>query len=79
ENAREFFRQEDYSIGISYIVNSIGDRFYGTRIGKNQLAAIEEGTSEEDVGLWLFLIVILIVILVVIIEKSSRGGGGPGN
>ncbi|HEM2799237.1 TPM domain-containing protein [Streptococcus suis] len=79
ENAREFFRQEDYSRGISYIVNSIGDRFYGTSIGKNQLAAIEEGTSEEDDGFWLFLIVILIVILFGIIDKSSRGGGGPGN
>ncbi|ADE31750.1 hypothetical protein SSGZ1_1294 [Streptococcus suis GZ1] len=79
ENAREFFRQEDYSRGISYIVNSIGDRFYGTSIGKNQLAAIEEGTSEKDDGFWLFLIVILIAILFGIIDKSSRGGGGPGN
>lgn len=79
ENAREFFRQEDYSGGISYIVNSIGDRFYGTSIGKNQLAAVEEGTSEKDDGFWLFLIVILIAILFGIIDKSSRGGGGPGN
>ncbi|MFX4016722.1 TPM domain-containing protein, partial [Streptococcus suis] len=63
ENAREFFRQEDYSRGISYIVNSLGDRFYGTSIGKNQLAAIEEGTREKDDGFWLFLIVILIAIL----------------
>ncbi len=76
ENAREFFRQEDYSRGISYIVNSIGDRFYGTSIGKNQLVAIEEGTSEEGDGFWLFLVVILIAILFGIIDKSSRGGGG---
>ncbi|MFI3087358.1 TPM domain-containing protein [Streptococcus sp. 2022WUSS037] len=79
ENAREFFRQEDYDGGVTYIVQSIGDRFYGTSLGQEQLAAMEERTSaESDSFVWL-MIVILVIIIFMIIDKSSRGGGGPGN
>ncbi|MFM0899874.1 TPM domain-containing protein [Streptococcus suis] len=79
ENAREFFRQEDYDGGITYIVQSIGDRFYGTSLGLEQLAAMEERTSAESDGFVWFMIVILVIIIFMIIDKSSRGGDGPGN
>ncbi|HEM4403503.1 TPA: TPM domain-containing protein [Streptococcus suis] len=80
ENAREFFRQEDYDGGVTYIVQSIGDRFYGTSMGQEQLAAMEERTSAESDSFVLFLILILIFIIFGIIDKASRGrGGGPGN
>ncbi|HEM3195034.1 TPM domain-containing protein [Streptococcus suis] len=80
ENAREFFRQEDYDGGVTYIVQSIGDRFYGTSLGQEQLAAMEERTSAESDSFVLFLILILIFIIFGIIDKASRGrGGGPGN
>ncbi|HFI0402774.1 TPA: YgcG family protein [Streptococcus suis] len=80
ENAREFFRQEDYDGGVTYIVQSIGDRFYGTSLGQEQLAAMEERTSEESDSFVLFLILILIFMIFGIIDKASRGrGGGPGN
>ena len=48
ENAREFFRQEDYNGGVTYIVQSIGDQFYGTSVGQSQLATLDERTSEEE-------------------------------
>ncbi|HFI0091544.1 TPA: TPM domain-containing protein [Streptococcus suis] len=80
DNAREFFRQEDYDGGVTYIVQSIGDRFYGTSLGQEQLTAMEERTSAESDSFVLFLILILIFIIFGIIEKASRGrGGGPGN
>lgn len=79
ENAREFFRQEDYNGGVTYIVQSIGDQFYGTSVGQSQLATLDERTSEEDQGFFAFLTVVVVIIIFVIIEKSSRGGGGPGN
>lgn len=80
ESAREFFRQEDYDGGVTYIVQSIGDRFYGTSLGQEQLAAMEERTSAESDSFVLFLILILIFIIFGIIDKASRGrGGGPGN
>ncbi|HEP1826017.1 TPA: TPM domain-containing protein [Streptococcus suis] len=80
ENAREFFRQEDYDGGVTYIVQSIGDRFYGTSLGQEQLAAMEERSSAESDSFVLFLILILIFIIFGIIDKASRGrGGGPGN
>ncbi|MDW8750887.1 TPM domain-containing protein [Streptococcus suis] len=80
ESAREFFRQEDYDGGVTYIVQSIGDRFYGTSLGQEQLAAMEERTSAESDSFALFLILILIFIIFGIIDKASRGrGGGPGN
>lgn len=79
ENAREFFRQEDYNGGVTYIVQSIGDQFYGTSVGQRQLATLEERTSEEEEGFFAFLTVVVVIIIFVIIEKSSRGGGGPGN
>ncbi|HFI2691401.1 TPA: TPM domain-containing protein [Streptococcus suis] len=80
ENAREFFRQEDYDGGVTYIIQSIGDRFYGTSLGQEQLAAMEERTSAESDSFVLFLILILIFIIFGIIDKASRGrGGGPGN
>ena len=79
ENAREFFRQEDYNGGVTYIVQSIGDQFYGTSVGQSQLATLEERTSEEKEGFFAFLTVVVVIIIFVIIEKSSRGGGGPGN
>ncbi|HFI0482288.1 TPA: YgcG family protein [Streptococcus suis] len=80
ESAREFFRQEDYDGGVTYIVQSIGDRFYGTSLGQEQLAAMEERTSAESDSFVLFLILILVFIIFGIIDKASRGrGGGPGN
>lgn len=80
ESSREFFRQEDYDGGVTYIVQSIGDRFYGTSLGQEQLAAMEERTSAESDSFVLFLILILIFIIFGIIDKASRGrGGGPGN
>ncbi|MGQ7453671.1 TPM domain-containing protein [Streptococcus suis] len=80
ESAREFFRQEDYDGGVTYIVQSIGDRFYGTSLGQEQLAAMEERASAESDSFVLFLILILIFIIFGIIDKASRGrGGGPGN
>lgn len=79
ENAREFFRQEDYDGGVTYIVQSIGDRFYGTSLGQEQLAAMEERTSSESDSFVWFMIVILVIIIFMIIDKSSRGGGGLGN
>ncbi|HEL1997433.1 TPA: TPM domain-containing protein [Streptococcus suis] len=80
ESSREFFRQEDYDGGVTYIVQSIGDRFYGTSLGQEQLAAMEEKTSAESDSFVLFLILILIFIIFGIIDKASRGrGGGPGN
>lgn len=79
DNARGFFRQEDYDSGLSYIVNSIGDRFYGTSVGQSQLAAMEDESTVENGDFAIFLIIILIIIISVIIDKSSRGGGGPGN
>lgn len=82
DNAREFFRQEDYNTGITYIVNSIGDRFYGTDLGAQQLADFkdEEQGTEED-GLLFFFVIIVVVVILVVIDKSSRGGrgGGPGS
>ena len=79
ENAREFFRQEDYNGGVTNIVQSIGDQFYGTSVGQSQLATLDERTSEEEEGFFAFLTVVVVIIIFVIIEKSSRGGGGPGN
>lgn len=82
DSSREFFRQEDYDAGVTYIVNSIGDRFYGTDLGAQQLASLEnqETYSDDDVGSF-FILIIVLVIIFIIIDKSSRGGrgGGPGS
>ncbi|WP_155969588.1 TPM domain-containing protein [Streptococcus ruminantium] len=79
DNAREFFRQKDYNGGVSYIVQSIGDRFYGTSDAKNQLAALEKHNSSEDDGFSIFLVVIFVAIILLVIDKSGRGGGGTGS
>ncbi|HFU4203491.1 TPA: YgcG family protein [Streptococcus suis] len=78
ENASEFFRQEDYDGGVTYIVQSIGDRFYGTSLGQSQLASLEERTTEEESIIFPFLIIVVVIIIFMTIDKSSRGGGGPG-
>ncbi|WP_155974186.1 TPM domain-containing protein [Streptococcus ruminantium] len=79
DNAREFFRQKDYNGGVSYIVQSIGDRFYGTSDAKNQLAALEKHNSSEGDGFSIFLVVIFVAIILLVIDKSGRGGGGTGS
>lgn len=79
DNAREFFRQKDYNGGVSYIVQSIGDQFYGTSVGKNQLAALEKHNSSEGDGFSIFLVVIFVAIILFVIDKSGRGGGGTGS
>ncbi len=57
ESARPFFRAEEYSAGVLYLVNAIGDAFYGT----DQAAAILKNADlpKEKIGFSQFLLMIV--------------------
>lgn len=79
ENSREFFRAGDYNSGVLYIVEAIGDRFYGTSLGQNKLSQFhqeEEGAEEEES---IFPFVYGLVVLVVLLSLLSKGRKGPGS
>ncbi|MGT2711259.1 TPM domain-containing protein [Streptococcus oriscaviae] len=77
ESSRTFFREEDYNSGVLYIVDAIGDEFYGTDRAQARLDQFEEETSEEGED-YLFLAVIIVIILLVT-NKGKGGRGGPGS
>lgn len=79
DSSRDFFRAEDYDNGVLYIIDAMGDEFYGTDRAQTRLAESEE---EQESGLTLYEIIWLMIILIWIISIfTGRGGrgGGPGN
>ncbi len=77
ESSRTFFREEDYNSGVLYIVDAIGDEFYGTDRAQARLDQFEEATSEIEGGDYLILAIIVVAIL--LFGGRGKGGrGGPG-
>lgn len=81
EEARSFFREGDYDNGVLFIVDALGDRFYGTDRAQARLDTFKEeyDVYEESESIFPYLIIIIIFIIFIIIDKSGRGGGGPGS
>ncbi|MDG3136648.1 TPM domain-containing protein [Streptococcus suis] len=81
DQSRSFFREGDYDNGVLYIIDAIGDQFYGTDRAQACLAEFEEtyGATETDDGFPVFLIIIVVAIIFMIIDKNGRSGGGPGS
>lgn len=77
DNSREFFRAEDYDNGVLYIVDAIGDRFYGTDRSDQRLEEFYQ-ESGSDSGYIEILIFVVIIIVFIMMSKSGGGRGGPG-
>lgn len=75
EDARSFFREGDYNSGVRYIVDAIGDRFYGTDRAQARMEDFEEESGEESFQAVIPFIIAL-VIVVAIFKDSGRGGRG---
>lgn len=77
--SREFFRAQDYDSGLLYIVDAIGDHFYGTDRAQSRLEELQEesssGSERDAIGL---IILVGIVFLVFISQSGGRGGRGGG-
>lgn len=76
ESARSFFKEEDYDNGILYIVDAIGDQFYGTNQAQERIEEFEE--EDDDEIFLLGIVVIFIFIVLLLIPKGRSGGGGRG-
>lgn len=77
EASRDFFRSEDYDGGILYLVDAIGDRFYGTDRAQVRLEKQAEESS-SDSGFAEFLMVLFVIVLIIILTSQSGGRGGRG-
>lgn len=78
DNSREFFREEAYDSGVLYIVDAIGDQFYGTNRAQTYLEE-ETHESSSDSGLVEVLLFVLFLIVFMTIRTKGGGRGGGGN
>ncbi|WP_394405235.1 TPM domain-containing protein [Streptococcus sp. 20-1249] len=78
EAARTFFREEDYDGGIGFIVDAIGDEFYGTDRAQTRLQEFEE-ENDDIAGTILFFIIMGVAIVIYFIGKGGGRGGGSGS
>ncbi|MCQ8265019.1 TPM domain-containing protein [Streptococcus suis] len=81
EESRSFFREGDYDNGILFIVDAIGDQFYGTDRAQARLDHFEEeyGIYKGEESIFPYLTVLVVIIILLVIDKRGRGGGGPGS
>ena len=81
ENSKEFFRESDYDRGVTFIVESIGDAFFGTNMGQEQLTQFREENQKEkeDDDSFSFFLFCAIIIFIFVIGNKGGGNGGSGN
>lgn len=90
ESARPFFRAEEYSDGVSYIVSAIGDHFYRTDQAATILEEADLPTEEKSSLVWYIITSILnfaasdtgfqlIIYIVVIYFLFTNKGGSDGD
>ncbi|MGT2799985.1 TPM domain-containing protein [Streptococcus marmotae] len=76
EDARSFFREGDYNGGVHYIVDAIGDAFYGTNRAQARMDEFEEEHSDDDSVFAVVPILIVVIVMAIILKGSGRGGRG---
>lgn len=74
EGAKSFFKDENYNDGVLYIVEAIGDQFYGTNQAQERIEELEE----DDEEIFLLGIVVIFIFIVLLLIPKGRGGGGRG-
>lgn len=78
EDARSFFREGDYDGGVRYIIDAIGDAFYGTNRAQARMDEFEEEHGEDAVHSF-FPILIVVIVMIIVLKGGGRGGRGGGN
>lgn len=76
DQSREFFRSENYNDGVLYIVDAIGDRFYGTDRAASRLAEFQE-ESQEDTTINIIITFVIIGFVILWFFRGRGGGSGP--
>lgn len=76
EQSRYFFRDANYNDGVLYIVDAIGDHFYGTNRADVRLAEFQEET-QEDMTASVIITLVIIVLVVAWFFRGRGGGSGP--
>ncbi|MBF0786488.1 MULTISPECIES: YgcG family protein [unclassified Streptococcus] len=76
ESARHFFRKDDYNGGVRYIVDAIGDAFYGTDRAQARMDELEEEQDEDNPAYFLLPVFIVVVVMILISKGGGRGGRG---
>lgn len=76
EDARDFFRKGDYNGGVRYIVDAIGDAFYGTDRAQARMEEFEESRGEDDLASLLIPIIIVGIAMFSLLKGGGRGGRG---
>lgn len=80
DQSREFFRAENYDEGVLYIVDAIGDTFYGTNRSQVRLDDFEKEAEGGFESIFHIILLIVIIIWIAGNRGSGRGrGGGPGS
>lgn len=79
EDARSFFQQGDYDGGVRYIVDAIGDSFYGTNQARTD--KLEERYDTDEEAYFAIPAIFILIIMFIIMKSGGRGGrgGGGGN
>lgn len=78
DSSRPFFQAEDYNAGVLYLVDALGDSFYGTDRADSRLAAFEEENSSEDEGGIVPFLILIVILIALFSSKGGKGGGGSG-
>ncbi|MTB64080.1 TPM domain-containing protein [Streptococcus sp. zg-86] len=76
EDARSFFREGDYNGGVHYIVDAIGDAFYGTDRAQARMNEFEEEHGDDESIFALLPFLIVVIVMVIILKGGGRGGRG---
>ncbi|MBF0778936.1 TPM domain-containing protein [Streptococcus cuniculi] len=76
EDARSFFREGDYDGGVRYIVDAIGDRFYGTDRAQVRMEEFEEEHGNDEPIYFLLPPLIVVIVMVILSKGGGRGGRG---
>lgn len=81
DQSKDFFRNEDYDNGVLYIVDAMGDAFYGTERSQKRLSEFQENQEQASDGLDIGAIIVIVIVVLILIKggRGGRGGGGLGS